>query len=234
MAPNTTKIGLFALLAISLVGISLSFTTKLSFRDSSIVLTKGEPVKILPGETITQTFIPQSHELSKLEFLVRNPEPKSGDLVTVTLADANCQTPLRESVLEPTYLDTDNLFVATFDPLPVSSDQPLCAILRFDQEKYESKFLRFFTEEYQSASLRELAINGVVQDGQSLSMRPVYHHATLVQDLSTLGQRISQYKPWFLKDIFLGIVTTLFLFGTIVIAYTLVHISTPKNPTRLE
>lgn len=234
MTTNATKIGLLTLLAISLVGIGLGFTTKLSFRDSSIVLTKGEPVKILPGETITQTFIPQSHELSRIEFLVRNPEPKSGDLVTVTLADTGCQTPLRESTLEPTYLDTDNLFVATFDPLPVSSDQMLCAILRFDQKKHESKFLRFFTEESQSTSLRELTVNGAVQDGQSLSMRPVYHHATLVQDLSALGQRISQYKPWFLKDAFLGIVATLFLLGTIVVTYSLIHISTPKNPTRLE
>lgn len=234
MTPSTTKIGLFALLAISLVGIGLGFTTKLSFRDSSIILTKGEPVKIFPGETITQTFIPQSHELSKLEFLVRNPEPKSGDLVTVTLADANCQTPLRESVLKPSYLDTDNLFVATFDPLPVSSDQMLCAILRFDQKKHESKFLRFFTEESQSTSLRELTVNGAVQDSQSLSMRPVYNHTTLSQDLSALGQRISQYKPWFLKDAFLGIVATLFLIGTIVIAYMLIHISTQENPTHLE
>lgn len=216
------KIFLATLLCLILLGIGWRFGHELSFRDSSLVLTKGEPIKILPGETLTQTFIPQKGALSRLEFLVRNPEPKPGDLVTITVADQTCQTTLRTSELEPGYLDSDNLFVARFDPLPTSPDEPLCIILHFDGAKPASPFLRFFTYPSQPNSFLELKLNNVPQPALALSMRPVSIYPTLGQNLEALNDRISQYKPWFLKDSFLTIVTIVFIGSTLTLLLLLI------------
>lgn len=213
---------LFGLISLCILGIGWRFFGELSFRDSSIILTKGEPIKIIPGETLTQTFIPQSGELKRLEFLVRNPEPKKGDKVTITVADATCQKSLRESTLRPGYLESDNLFIARFDPLTVSPNESLCAILRFDGEHHQSAFLRFFTNESKPGSFLELKHAGMTQSDRALSMRPVYTSSTLGQNLATLNDRISQYKPWFLKDGFLTGIVIIFLVSTLLFVSLLI------------
>lgn len=218
-----SKIFLLFLLSIALLGIGWQFTNQFSFRDSAIILTKGDPIKILPGQTLTQTFIPKQGALKRIEFLVRNPEPKKGDLITVTLADSHCQMPLRETTLKKGYLQSDNLFIATFNPpLSVSADDVLCVMLHFNGQKHRSEFLRFFTQESRSETFRELKINSEVQADQVLSIRPAYTYPTLFQNLETLNNRISQYKPWFLKDVFLtGIVFT-FLSSTLIVLIGLI------------
>lgn len=215
MPLSTTKLLLASLLGLVIIGIGWRFGHELSFRDSSIVFTKGEPVKILPGETITQTFNPKSGALTKLEFLIRNPEPKPGDRVTVTVTDKTCETTLRETTLKPGYLDSDNLFVARFEPLPTASNGPLCVILNFDQTQHQSEFLRFFTHESKPASFLDLTLAGGLQPERSLALRPVYTYPTLSQNLSELNDRISQYKPWFLKDGFLTFVALVFMGSTL-------------------
>ncbi len=206
---------LFGLMSLCILGIGWRFFGELSFRDSSIILTKGEPIKILPGETLTQTFIPKSGELKRLEFLVRNPEPKKGDRVIIMVADATCQNPIRESVLRPGYLDSDNLFIARFNPLTVSPNEPLCAILHFDDTTPQSPFLRFFTHESRPDTFLEFKLGGALQTDLALALRPVYIYPTLGQNLNELNNRISQYKPWFLKDGFLTFITSVFIVSTL-------------------
>ncbi len=229
MTTSQSKIFFLSIIGIALLGISWQFTKEFSFRDSAIILTKGEPIKILPGQTLTQTFIPKPGELKRIEFLVRNPEPKKNDLVTVMLADKNCQTILMETKLTRGYLDSDNLFVATFDdPFTISSDEPLCVMLHFDDRKHQSAFLRFFTSESQPESLLELRLNGEIQTNQVLSIRPAYIYPTLSQNLKTLNDRISQYKPWFLKSSFLTLTVIVFLSSTILLVVGLI-LSEPKK-----
>ena len=75
------------------------------------------------------------------------------------------------------------------------------------------------------------ADTGVPRNDQSLSMRTVYRNATLWQDLGELNDRISQYKPWFLKDFFIGTIATLFvILSTTLIALLIsVKVEEKKN-----
>lgn len=216
-----------------LLSIGWPFWQALSFRDSSLLLTKGEPIKLLPGETASQTlgFKPNTH-LRSIEFLVRNPEPKKGDTVTVTLADALCQHPLREARLMPGLLQSDNLFVADFDdPYPITSSEPFCVLLHFDDTSTQSKYLRFFTSEIKLASTLELRLGGDLQVDRSLSLRPVYTTTTLAGNLATLNERLSQYKPWFLKGGFLTGIVGLCIMSTIGIVTLLILVIQKENPT---
>jgi len=49
------------------------------------------------------------------------------------------------------------------------------------------------------------------QDPSMLSMRPAYENDNWKQDISELSQRISQYKPWFLKHFYLDAIAILFI-----------------------
>lgn len=210
------NIFLLSLLGIILLALSYQFSREWVLRDSSLTLTKGEPITLLPGESITQRFLAQSGSLKQIEFLVRNPEPKEGDRVTVTLADADCQTTLRESSLEHGYYQSDNIFVARFDePQEMSPHESYCIKLFFDPKQAVSKMLRFFTLETKSDTLIELRHQNIIKENRALALRPAYTEQSLTKNLETLIDRISQYKPWFLKEGYLLVIAAIFLVATI-------------------
>lgn len=210
-----TKIFYLLLFGTILLALSYQFSQVWALRDSSITFSKGEPIAILPGESITQHFLAQSGSLKQIEFLVRNPEPKEGDRITVILADADCQTALEETILERSYYQSDNVFVARFDkPQKTSPNEPYCIKLFFDPKQAESKMLRFFTLESKPDTLVELRHQNIAKKDQSLAMKPAYTEPSLIKNLETLTDRVSQYKPWFLKEGYLVVVVAVFLITT--------------------
>ena len=62
-----------------------------------------------------------------------------------------------------------------------------------------------------------------MRPNESLSFRPVYRNKTLLADFVELNQRMSQYKPWFLKSVSLGGITLLSIgltFAFLILAIT--------------
>jgi len=57
--------------------------------------------------------------------------------------------------------------------------------------------------------------------GKSLAMRPAYLNHYFWQDIQELNQRISQYKPWFLKHYFLDFIGLGFLSLSLLLLLTL-------------
>lgn len=205
----------------------------MSFPDSSTVLDKGEPVKIFSNQSLTQTFVAKRDGLSKIEFLLRTPGPSKGDRVQVTLADETCATSLRNTTLEASFLNSDNLYEATFAPTPDSRDQKYCAVITYQKASTQSKSLRFFTMANTDETLTFTPASGEPTKNQSLSMRLVYNNNSVWQDLRELNQRISQYKPLFLKDAFIagiGITSVVLSIGLITIL--ILTAEEPRDPSR--
>jgi len=63
-----------------------------------------------------------------------------------------------------------------------------------------------------------LSVNGEEKKNQSLAMRPAYRNENIFQDFIELNQRISQYKPFFLKHYFLWFI----IIGFIILSLTLI------------
>lgn len=216
----TPKQLLLSALGIFVVLIFARFVNVMSFPDSSTVLDKGEPVKIFSNQSLTQTFVAKRDGLSKIEFLLRTPGPSKGDRVQVTLADETCATSLRNTTLEASFLNSDNLYEATFAPTPDSRDQKYCAVITYQKASTPSKSLRFFTTTGTNEAMTFTLPTGEATKNQSLSMRLVYNNASVWQDLRELTERISQYKPFFLKDAFIaaiGITSVLLSTGLIIV-----------------
>lgn len=222
---------LFTLLGISVLLIFFRFSTLIAFPDMQ-TLDRDKVEKIYPGETFSQQFTAKRDNLETLQFLLRTPGLKKSDAITMKLADETCTDTLREGMLAPAFLNSDNLYRFAFPRIEDSKGKRYCLLLSFQDAGHSSKYLQFFTTaQNDDVSLLMDADTGMPRNDQSLSLRTVYRNATLWQDLGELNDRISQYKPWFLKDFFIGTIATLFVvLSTALIALLIsVKIEEKKN-----
>lgn len=210
---------LLTLLGIFVIIIFYKFFTLLSFPDSSIVLTKGGPIKMLPKEIVSQKFTTNRNGFHTLDFLLRSPGIKPGDNVTVEIRDENCGKVLRKGNLEIPFLNSNNLYVFNFNPIANSNGKNFCATATFEPGKGGAKnVLMFVNIDQPNGPFASNLITGQTYENQTLSIRPEYRNANVWQDLRELNQRMSQYKPWFLKGFFLETVIVLFVILSISLA----------------
>lgn len=201
----SSKIFLFFLGAIILLVFGRFFSL-FSFPESQIVLNKGGLIKVHPGEKTEQKFFSTKDGLLKIDILLRSPGIKKGDYVKATLADETCQKTLKQGYLKHSFLNSKNLYEFSFSRLSDSAQKNYCFII--SPAKTNSKSIRIFTSEKEK--------------NQPLSLRPVYKNKYFWQNISELNQRISQYKPWFLKHYFLYFIGFGFLLLSILLAFLLV------------
>lgn len=194
---------LFLLFAgIMLVVVFGKFFSILYFPDSSVTLEKGDPaIEINPNTTIEQKFVSARNGLSKMEFLLRTPGPKKEEVVEVEVTDEKCQNTIKKGGLKKSFISSGNLYEFKFDPIPDSEEKTYCLKIKPEKKKF-----KFFTMDSNDSRLE-------LQDipGRSLAIRTVYKNESIGQGLSELNQRISQYKPWFLKHFYLDVIVILFL-----------------------
>lgn len=206
-----SKTILLAILGISVLLIFFRFSTLIAFPDAR-TLDRDKVEKIYPGQTFSQKFIADRDNLETIQFLLRTPSLKKNDTITMKLADETCTDTFRNGTLTHAFLNSDNLYQFAFPRIEDSEGKRYCLLLSFRDADHSSKYLQFFTiAQSDDASLLMDADTSVPRNGQSLSLRTVYRNATLWQDLGELNDRISQYKPWFLKDFFIGTIGILFV-----------------------
>ena len=213
------------LLGISVILIFFRFSTLIAFPDAH-TLDRDQIQKILPGQTFSQQFIADRDTLQTIQILMKGPGIKKGDTIIAKLADDTCVDTLRENVLEASFLNSDNLYLFTFPRIADSKEKKYCLLITFQEENHSSKYLQFFTTRQDNATL--LLMNTATNEplnGQSLSLRAVYRNDSLWQDLAELNARISQYKPWFLKNIFIGTIAILFVTLSIALVAALIHLN---------
>jgi hypothetical protein len=204
----------------------------MSFPDAR-TLDKGTAIKIFSGQTFSQKFTASRDNLETIQILLRTPGIKSGDTVTMKLADTSCQTTLREGTLERPFLSTDDMYLFAFPRIEHSAGEAYCLLLSYQTTISPSKYLRFFTVEPDNPDflLTNTALNAPI-NGQTLSLRTVSRNDHFWQDLAELNRRISQYKPWFLKDFFIGTIAILFIVLSITLIAILIGIDIRAGDTQ--
>lgn len=188
------------------------FFNLLSFPDPETAMKKGDVFKLAPENSLTQTFTANRDNLVRIEFLLRTPRLKKETPVEMKLADETCIDTIREGFLEWSFLDSNNLYDFQFEKIPDSNGKKYCLIATFKPQESKAKKIGFFTREEKNP---EFALTDKKSDmkieNQALSTRLVYKNDSVWQDISELNQRISQYKPWFLKHYYLYAISILFV-----------------------
>ena len=201
------------------------------FPDTRFPLEKSEKVR-LDGTGATQTFVASRDGLSGINILFGGSQTKNGGTLSITLLDASCHGKIFERKGFTTSFETENSFRFSFPLIADSKGKTFCLATQFAPAKGSKKAAVFVTANTLSEEALSLSLNGEARPGESLSFRPVYRNETFFADFIELIQRMSQYKPWFLKGAFLAGITLLsigFTFGFLMFSITLASKELPEK-----
>lgn len=202
-----------ALIILIAVNLSLSFLHILAFPDPTWSLSKGERVNLPPHASLTQTFTANRTNLRRVEILFGKFTLQEEDWLTLELRDGACSTLLAQTKFARRSFDSEHTYAFVFDRIPDSRDQTYCLTILFtsDRSVEKTKAPRLFTDLSAQAPPYAITEKDSVTPGNSpIAIRPGYVNASFVATLDELVDRISQYKPAFLKD---GILIVLAIFG---------------------
>jgi hypothetical protein len=184
------------------------FFSLMSFTDPQMPLEKGSIIKLKAQKTLTQEFMASHDNLVNIKFLLRIESVDDTSTVKMQLADETCSNIIREgSLSQSSFLTDDNLVEFKFDMISDSNGKTFCVKAIFDTQDLQASPILFFSRD---------------NDSTTLSVRPVYENSNWQEDVSELNQRISQYKPWFLKHFYLYTISFLFLLLSFLIVVILI------------
>lgn len=188
--------------------ITFDLSKKWGFPAAHFPIEKGEKVKISESG-VEQTFLASRNHLSGISVLFGGSNIKNGGILSFALFDKQCKTILREKSAFLTTLDSDNTTDFFFKPIPISAGEVFCFRIDFTPKEGSKKASVFKIPNTLPSEKLSFSINGESIPGESASFRPIYRNENFFSDLIELNHRISQYKPWFLKDAFLALIAAL-------------------------
>jgi hypothetical protein len=227
---------LLGILAVGLVLISGGFFKKLNFADNSQQVERGQRVEIFAGDTIEQRFVSENNGFSNLKILFGNKTLKEGGSLKIVLFDENCKKSIVEKMVVGKYeFDSKYLYDFNFAKIDDSRNKKYCLKMELSTKKEWSLLQkikgRLRPEKKQGLQKlrlfeqidgRDKSIEGYIIKNKAgkikskgkgeIVFRQSYKNSTVVKDFQQLNQRMSQYKPWFLKG---GYLTAIILFAII-------------------
>ncbi len=223
---------LLGMFAVGLFLIDLSFFRQLNFVDNMRQLQKGERVEIFAGDVIKQKFISNKDNLSNLKILFGNKALKEGSSLEIVLAGKNCEKRIAETTIKGVYkFDSKYLYDFKFQKINNSKDKEYCLKVGLETEsewtllrKIKSKFktekkrgpqkVRLFEQVSNEGETKNYIIEGTsgnikAQGENEIFFQQGYRNDKVMDSFRQLNQRMSQYKPWFLKGLYLQIISWL-------------------------
>lgn len=215
---------LFTVFLFGIVGIFWTFLASFGLGESGYnFLGKTKKVTLSPGAPITQTFTAHENNLSQVRFVMSNVELQKNDFLEFRLLNKTCDSTIAMKRFRTKPNEQGAYSVFTFPTITDSKDQDYCfSVTYFSDEnrKGEKPYLSAIDEPDPVFVDRTMTDTnkGKIYPSQSLFLRPAYTTGSLTEDLSRLVERLSQYKPTFLKDWRVICLFGALLIGTILLA----------------
>lgn len=205
------------------------FFSFLSFSDQTIFPeenTKKE--KLYPNSPIIQKISAKENNFDQLNVSLSDFSPKIGDKIILEILDELCQSVLVESKIDIYTWHSSNGFKKfKFKTIPNSQGKTYCLKFTYipvgveqDDRAYISSF-EFEGLSYINTGNKKISGE---QKNRSLKLRPAYDKGSHWQNLSILTDRMSQYKPIYLKGESLEIILFSSLFLIMVMGVIIIKI----------
>lgn len=219
---------LFAVFLCGIVGIFWTFLASFGLGESGYnFLGKTKKVTLSPGAPVTQTFTAHENNMHQIRVVLGRADIKRGEYIEFRLLDEACQESFSTETFhsEPQLQGVYTPF--SFPAIAESQDKKYCfSATYFSEEnrKGEKPYLSATDVPDPIFSDRILTDTNKnkVYPSQTLFLRPAYTSESLTGDLSRLVDRLSQYKPMFLKGGSIVILFTILIIGSIALAHRLV------------
>ena len=207
--------------------------------DFQVNFVEGRDAELHPNASITQTFRATKDGLARINLTVNNlSDLKKDETIHIELQDAPCQQTLAEESLDQTFRSPERFHHFDFSPLTQSRDKQYCLRATF-LTNYDYKKKREEVEaegkEYKENLPNISAHKNLVYTNEtyantgeerlrdwSLSISPAYTSGNFSDDVMTLIDRVSQYKPPFFKGTSLLLIAVFFIGGSILFVFALV------------
>lgn len=219
---------LFSLFLLGIVGIFWTFLASFGLGESGYnFLGKTKKVTLAPDAPITQTFTAHENNLSQVRFVMGNVDMKNNDFLEFRLMDEACRDTVVVKKFDTKPNEQSAYTVFAFAPIINSKEKAYCffALYTSDENRKGEKPYLAATDVsdpiFSDRTLTDTNKNKVYLS-QTLFLRPVYTSGTLTSDLWSLVERLSQYKPEFLKGWSSVVLFTILVIGSIALAYRLV------------
>jgi hypothetical protein len=208
---------------IALCCIGIGFISGLKFGDSDYnFLGKKDQQKLSIDKPLTQVFTAKKNGLSEVKFHIGNQNLWPGEAIRFELRDARCENILATDSWTP--LHGKPLIYTRFDfsQIPDSAEKQYCAYIVYTSplERKSSDAPHINTNKSLGQSFTATAKNKVYEN-ETLQMRPAYDSG-LPSDAWQLVERMSQYKPEYIKGLPLLILLTITVLGSIALGIWIV------------
>ncbi len=227
---------LIASFIVGLFFIFFFFYYKLQFCNFENTFQKDSKIELKAYESLNQKIISSKNNLSEIEFLLGGNNLKTGDKIELTLSDSQCQKILHQKIIKgPQTLSTKYSFHFSFIPLKKSANKIYCFKIKYLSSQKKKKIRLYQNNKMKDNYLQEdlFLFNKESQLKQkfktSLALRLKYKNDNIKQDLQQLNQRISQYKPSFLKKNWLTSLFIFFVLFTIILTIKLISYCSNEN-----
>lgn len=194
------------LILVTLVVIFVFFqlVSQWAFPDTNWDVQKDSRESLAAGQAFIQKFEASRNNLKQIEIRFADSKIGDGGNIKLQVFNETCLNLIREKSRRVASLGADETYNFSFEKISDSQGEVFCLSLTFEPEDQKKKANIYIVK-------NELRENIYLFDaqknqelpGQSLSMRPGYQADNWRENIQEFNQRISQYKPWFLKHYFL-------------------------------
>jgi|GEM_PF-850965 len=222
---NNHKYFLLFTFFLFLAAMYLAFAADLSFPDSLPGSPKTGTTNLYSHTPVTQVFSATEKNLSQINIGIKNLPKKFSYKVMIQLADESC-----DAIIAEKKFGVFSIFSSPrkfkFKKIPDSAGKRFCLKITYLGEKEGKGELPYVEVSEKPADPNSSYTNpgkGGEYKGRTLKIEPTYS-GTLSENLTQLNQRLSQYKPWFLKANYLTAIFALFLISSVILVIALIFL----------
>lgn len=193
---------------------------------------KSDKFELYPNLPLIQKFSADQDNFSRIKFQLSGPDLDSGDKIKMQLTDETCQNVIKEDEIQTSKLSSENYDYFDFSKIKDSRDRIFCFSLIYEPINEST------TKTPDVAARRDInaifiSLNdmrtGKEYNSKHLNMKLAYKNDHWWQDAENLTERISQYKPFFLKKCYLASVILAFLILSFATVIILINLKIPEE-----
>jgi len=203
--------------------IAWKFFSFLSFSDSSFDFEgDSKQEKLYPNAQIIQKITATKNNLNQINISISKFSSDFGEKIILEVADENCEKTIANSSISALTWNYPGYEKFKFKTIRDSKNKTYClkfTYIPFGKEQDKKAYISSYSAEGYSYINTGKSIEE--QKNRTLKLKPAYENDSTWQNFSELSDRMSQYKPDYLKGIYLK---TLFTLSFIIIILLVVVI----------
>ncbi|MBP9751310.1 MAG: hypothetical protein KBD19_00425 [Candidatus Moranbacteria bacterium] len=227
---SKSKLLLTTIFLLGIVGIFWTFLSDFGIGESGYnFLGKTKKVTLSPGMPVSQTFTAHENGLHQVRVVLGNASIRRGEHIGFQLKDEACDTEIASISFSGEPGKQGAYTVFPFESISDSMGKRYCFVATYfsDENRKGGKPYLSATDAPDPAFSDRTLVDsnkGKTYESHSLFLRPAYTEGSLRADLGTLLDRLSQYKPGFLKGWPIAALFTILVVGSIALGIRIIRL----------